>query len=353
MRKRIGITLATILLLSLNFQTPPNGKCSSTEYYSSHSIVYHGTEITNHTLTHISDDLWYQIISENQDPFEVLSVTLIFSTSHYPTTITQIAITVEGHVETMADPNVIVRIYNFEQEKWLNLFYLTSTTDTTYTWNVTDTPSEFINTTGHIQLNFFYYHFYPQTLSIDYAFVTIVATKPRALFTYTPSLVLVNQTITFNASSSYDPDGYIISYYWDFGDGTNATGIVVSHHYKMTGNYTVTLTVTDNDGQSSSLSKIIWCKKSPVAKFFFSPQNPYVNQTIIFNASESEPNGGYLTDYIWDFGDGTNKSGKIVTHIYSLPGNYTVSLTVIDSEGLNASTHVFIKVDLHDVAIST
>jgi PKD repeat protein len=60
----------------------------------------------------------------------------------------------------------------------------------------------------------------------------------------------VKVTITFDASHSYDKDGTIVSYKWDFGDGTTATGMVVSHTFTAFGNYRVTLTVTDNDGYS-------------------------------------------------------------------------------------------------------
>jgi len=66
-------------------------------------------------------------------------------------------------------------------------------------------------------------------------------------------------TVNFDASSSYDPDGQIIKYEWDFGDGTSATtsSPIVQHTYTQSGNYTVTLTVTDNDGLKSSTTEII------------------------------------------------------------------------------------------------
>jgi len=54
---------------------------------------------------------------------------------------------------------------------------------------------------------------------------------PIASFTYTPENPVVNQTITFDASSSYDPDGTIASYEWDFDDGNTATGKIVTHSY--------------------------------------------------------------------------------------------------------------------------
>lgn len=59
---------------------------------------------------------------------------------------------------------------------------------------------------------------------------------------------LVGTTVTFDGSSSYDPDGSIITYDWDFGDGTTGSGITAAHAYSVVGIYTVTLTVMDNGG---------------------------------------------------------------------------------------------------------
>ena len=74
---------------------------------------------------------------------------------------------------------------------------------------------------------------------------------PYASFTYSPEEPSVNQMITFDASSSYslDPDAVIISYKWNFGDGTIGKGRLVSHSYSSTGDYTVALTVVDGDGK--------------------------------------------------------------------------------------------------------
>ena len=54
-------------------------------------------------------------------------------------------------------------------------------------------------------------------------------------------------------SPSYDPDGTIVEYLWDFRDGSTATGVTENHVYLEDGNYTVTLNVTDDDGASSSV----------------------------------------------------------------------------------------------------
>ena len=63
-----------------------------------------------------------------------------------------------------------------------------------------------------------------------------------------PAQVSVNQTMEFNASGSIDVDGEIISYLWDFGDGTTSTEIHPFHRYHQPGTYEVTLTVTDDEG---------------------------------------------------------------------------------------------------------
>jgi PKD repeat protein len=63
----------------------------------------------------------------------------------------------------------------------------------------------------------------------------------------------------FNATESYDPDGIITAYLWDFGDNTNTSGAIVEHAYAAEGNYTVTLTVVDDDGavNNATLTQIV------------------------------------------------------------------------------------------------
>ena len=86
---------------------------------------------------------------------------------------------------------------------------------------------------------------------------------PIAHFTYTPKEPTKNQIITFNASESYDPDGNISTYKWDFGDGniTLTTNITIKHRYMDYGNYTVTLTVTDQTGLTDSTPKTVTVQK--------------------------------------------------------------------------------------------
>ncbi|HUV02110.1 MAG TPA: PKD domain-containing protein [Desulfobacteria bacterium] len=170
---------------------------------------------------------------------------------------------------------------------------------------------------------------------------------PVALFSYLPVNPAINETVTFNASASYDSDGTLVSYNWSFGDEdvTNTTDLSVTHSYSSIGNYTVNLTVTDDEGATNTTSRALQvCLKPPIATFSCSPPNPVVNETVTFNASESyDPNGVIIT-YEFEFGDGTNGTGEVVTHSYSSVGMYTVNLTLTDDEGAMNRTSQTIKV---------
>ena len=80
---------------------------------------------------------------------------------------------------------------------------------------------------------------------------------PVASFTYSPEEPLATEEITFDAAPSHDPDGEILSYDWDFDDGGTAAGEVVTHTYAEPGDYAATLTVTDNDGLTSSTQQTV------------------------------------------------------------------------------------------------
>ena len=82
---------------------------------------------------------------------------------------------------------------------------------------------------------------------------------PVASFTYTPDNPAVGETITFNASLSYDPDGDLINYEWDFGEGNavSRTEEIVTHSYAVAGDYGVGLSVTDDKGATNTSSATI------------------------------------------------------------------------------------------------
>ena len=80
---------------------------------------------------------------------------------------------------------------------------------------------------------------------------------PVSTFGFNPQNPLALQPVTFDASASYDPDGYIVSFTWDFGDGTGASGPLAVHTYSREGSYQAHLSVMDNAGITNSTTKTI------------------------------------------------------------------------------------------------
>jgi PKD repeat protein len=143
------------------------------------------------------------------------------------------------------------------------------------------------------------------------------------------------ETVTFNAS---DPtlDGTLVSYVWDFGDGSVGSGRVSSHQFSSVGSYPVTLTVTDTTGLKGSRTKTVSVGVSdlPKATFVSSPSAPGPGEVIIFDASQSSVTPPrQIVSYEWQFGTGRTASGMIVSKSYDTQGTYNVTLTVTDDAG--------------------
>lgn len=76
---------------------------------------------------------------------------------------------------------------------------------------------------------------------------------PTAKVSAIPTRTNIGESVSFSGVDSIDPDGTITSYEWDFDDGTTASDATVAHSYSLPGTYNVKLTVTDNDGLSSTV----------------------------------------------------------------------------------------------------
>jgi hypothetical protein len=94
--------------------------------------------------------------------------------------------------------------------------------------------------------------------------ITFNGTSPVADFTFSTNEL----SVTFNGSSSFDPDGYITQWHWDFGDDTNGAGETITHTYPSSNSYNVTLTVIDNDGTNNSTTKKITVQASEFQHVF-------------------------------------------------------------------------------------
>lgn len=183
-----------------------------------------------------------------------------------------------------------------------------------------------------------------------------VGNPPQASFIWLPPNLVASEQTLFNASGSTGAN--IMSYYWDFGDRSiaNISEPIVTHTFNHQGSFNVTLIVTDSNGLTGSLSQIVSVGGRPITSFDWFPPNPTALETVTFNASESSANGGSIANYFWDFGDGhsQNTSDSITTHVYDSPGEFNVTLTITDSEGLIQSltrTIVIASAVKHDIAI--
>ncbi len=175
--------------------------------------------------------------------------------------------------------------------------------------------------------------------------ITVTNRPPRVIsFQFSPVPATDGDRVAFT-SQAVDDDGTVVNWLWDFGDGTKAETAVPSHRFSADGDYSVAVTVTDNDGtRSAPLSKTVTiANAAPVATF--TTARASCPHGIAFDATSSydpSPNG-MLVHLAWDFGDGTTCPGTAdacdgtdrtrVQHCYSASGTYTVTLVVIDDEG--------------------
>jgi PKD repeat protein len=145
-----------------------------------------------------------------------------------------------------------------------------------------------------------------------------------------------------DGSGSYDPDGHIVSYIWDFGDGATGDGPVVTHAYVSQGDFTVTLMVTDNDGHKGVCKTVAaiseGCDCPPICDAG-GPYNGIAGVPIEFDGSRSSTAFSCIPiiQYTWDFGDGATAEGPTPSHVYATPGAYLVTLTVMDADAWSST----------------
>jgi YD repeat-containing protein len=180
---------------------------------------------------------------------------------------------------------------------------------------------------------------------------------PVASFTLSTDTAHLNQTVTFDASSSADPDGSITKYEWDLdGDGTfetnSGTNKVVTRSYTTEGTFDLRLRVTDNGGATDVTVRTLTVigNLPPTASFTVAPNPAIVGQTVTFNASGSSDSDGTITKYEWDLdGNGTYETNSgtnaTATRSYATPATLTIGLRVTDNGGKTATTTQSLKIN--------
>ena len=169
---------------------------------------------------------------------------------------------------------------------------------------------------------------------------------PIAAFTTTTTTDSGQMKINTDGSASMDSDGSIAQYRWNFGDGSTevvgdaSTAKLSSHVYTQAGTYNVTLTVIDDKGGSgSSAQSVVIADIRPIADLKVTPPPSNVAPMIVlFDASGSSSPQGKTLHFRFDFGDGeiVGSDNGVVSHFYQSAGQYTATLTVVDTSNMQA-----------------
>lgn len=164
--------------------------------------------------------------------------------------------------------------------------------------------------------------------------VSIIDAAPTAAFTSSATAA----DASFDAAESKAPGGTIASYVWNFGDGSTGTGVAPTHKYTAEGTYSVTLTVTDDQGRTDTVTKPVTItipNVAPTAALTASVDT--LGSTVSVDGSASTDPDGSIASYKWNFGDGSTGTGASATHAYTTSGTYTVSLVVTDNKGATST----------------
>lgn len=160
--------------------------------------------------------------------------------------------------------------------------------------------------------------------------VSVMNKAPIAVFNYYPPDPYALNSVTFDASLSYDPDGSIVSYSWDFGDMTTETGVIAYHAYSSPGTYFAGLTVCDNSGATGFMGVNVTVRpREPVASF----SARVVGSIVYVNASSSTAAAG-IVSYAWDWGDGSPVevfTNAWASHTYSTETSTETALPLVES----------------------
>ena len=186
----------------------------------------------------------------------------------------------------------------------------------------------------------------------------VSSTTLTANFTFSPATPAFNQAVSFNGASS---TGTPESYTWSFGDGTGlGTGAQVSHTFAQAGSYQVKLTVAKQGTGpgcqtipgagsicSAEITKLVVVSGAPplIAGFTSDICNNVLGlcttdpgKAVTFTDAST----GNIVSRNWDFGDGGTATGTTVTHTYTSPGTYQMTLTISDGTKTNSSTRTIV-----------
>lgn len=152
--------------------------------------------------------------------------------------------------------------------------------------------------------------------------------------------------VNFDGSAS-DRDGNIVSYHWNFGDGSTSDLQNPTHVYVKDGKYTVTFTVTDDDGESREHAIIIYVRENnPPAATASASRTEGDRPLKVEFSGEGTDRDGKIASYYWDFDDGDTSNEQNPIHTYQSSGYYNAKLIVTDDNG--ATDMAVIKITVNE-----
>lgn len=164
--------------------------------------------------------------------------------------------------------------------------------------------------------------------------LTVQVKRPqlKAVINAVPEEGSAPLTVRFDGSASSAFEGKIVTYEWDFGDGSapTITGARISHRYEEVGQYTAQLKITTNLNETARVTQSIFVREVPLRSCFSaSRKSGKAPLSITF---DSQCSTGNVSRLEWDFGDGKSSTSRKVAHTFEDPGSYNVTLIVFDDK---------------------
>ena len=176
-----------------------------------------------------------------------------------------------------------------------------------------------------------------------------LASYPIAVATVSPSSGTLPFTVDLDGSGSYDPLGEIVQWSWKLPDGSTVEEIETEWTATTSGQQTVTLTVTDDDGFSDEMKVTIEVNAPPVAAGLVTPTLGEVPLTVVASAKASSDPDDAITNWLWSYAS-TTVSGEEVNLLLEEIGISDVTLTVTDDFGASSAIgfQVLVGADFED-----
>jgi serine protease len=172
---------------------------------------------------------------------------------------------------------------------------------------------------------------------------------PKASLELSADAIATGEELSVDASASSDPDGKITSYSWSFDDGSSASGPTATNTYDSAGEYTVSVTVTDDDDATDKAQSAVTVtepNQGPSASLAADASKAPVDADVTFDASASSDPDGSIDAYAWRVdGESVEETTEpMFTYAFESAGERTVAVTVTDDDGATATDSVTVQV---------